>query len=237
LKFWFASVTIYLQYVNQQSIIFNSTETSQDQAVIKRNDTIYLTTLFKIYAVFRYEILLDGNTITATSRNATSRNLSEIEQTFSTVTMDRIVLDDEASNASTVHCGYEEDPYACIPERLPVPDRTCFSNHLTARDMLEMSDKDKKALHSSSRRLQYIASTEPAGALLKPVHLLSMDNRMLQHLFLEWTDLQLHKNLQEADEIREGEELEYHQRVADEMEYIDHDDYNTPSSSSDSVDY
>jgi hypothetical protein len=59
----------------------------------------------------------------------------------------------------------------------------------------------------------------------------------LQHLFLEWTDLQLHKNLQEADEIREAEELEYHQRVADEMEYIDHDDYNTASSSSDSVDY
>jgi hypothetical protein len=162
-----------------------------------------------------------------------------IEQTnFSTFAMmDRIVSEDEASNASTVPCGWEEDRYACIPERLPVPDRTCFYNHLTARHMLEMSDKDKKALYSSSRRLEYIASTEPAGEALKPVHLLSMEDRMLQHLFLEWTDLQLHKNLQEADEIREAEELEYHQRVADEMEYIDHDDYNTASSSSDSVDY
>jgi hypothetical protein len=53
---------------------------------------------------------------------------------------------------------------------------------------------------------------------------------------LEWTDLQLHKNLQEADEIREAEELEYHQRVADEMEYIDHDDSDTNDENADDED-
>ena len=42
---------------------------------------------------------------------------------------------------------------------------------------------------------------------------------MLKLLFLEWRDLQLHKNLQELDEIRQGEEQQYHQQVAMEMEY------------------
>jgi hypothetical protein len=112
-------------------------------------------------------------------------------------------------------------------------DRTLLSVH----HLQEISEKDKYTLYTTSRRLRYIASTEPERAPLQPVHLLSMNTWMLEHLFLEWTDLLLHANLREADEIREGEELEYHQYVAYEMEYIDHDDYNTPPSSSDSIDY
>ena len=74
-----------------------------------------------------------------------------------------------------------------------------------------------------------------AEAVLKPVHLMSMDVDMSKLLFLEWTDSQLHKKLQELDKIREGEELQHHQQVAMEMENVDHDDCDTPPSSSDSV--
>jgi hypothetical protein len=71
-------------------------------------------------------------------------------------------------------------------EHLPVPDRTWLHNHLTPRHMLEMSQDDKMSLlFCSWRRLQLIASTQLAGAVLKSVHLLSMDVRMLQLLFLE----------------------------------------------------
>jgi hypothetical protein len=37
-------------------------------------------------------------------------------------------------------------------------------------------------------------------------------------------------DLQELDEIREAEELEYHENIASEMEYVDHDEYNLDSS-------
>jgi hypothetical protein len=144
---------------------------------------------------------------------------------------------DDISTASTLPCAYGEDRYACVPENhLPVPDRTWLYNHLRPRHIQEMSENDKMSLYYTWRRLVFIESTKNAGAVLTAVHLYSMDFPMLKLLFLEWTDLQMHKNLQGADEIREAEELEYHQRVAYDMEYVDHDDYNTPPSSSDSFD-
>ena len=144
---------------------------------------------------------------------------------------------DDISTASTLPRACGEDRHPCVPgNHLPVPDRTWLHNHLRPRHIQEMSENDKMSLCCTWRRLVFIESTKNAGAVLTAVHLHSMDFPMLKLLFLEWTDLQMHKNLQGADEIREAEELEHHQRVACDMEHVDHDDCNTPPSSSDSFD-
>jgi hypothetical protein len=94
----------------------------------------------------------------------------------------------------------------------------------------------------SWRHLQFVAaSTEPKGRVLKNVHLMAMDIGMLEHLFSDWSDLKHHRNLQEADErnhrnnlqeldkIREAEEQEHHEKIALEMEHIDHCEHNLDS--------
>lgn len=99
-------------------------------------------------------------------------------------------------------------------------------SYLKASHLLEMSQDDKRYLHFAWRRFESMARTQEAP-VLQPFHLLSMDYQMLQFLFVEWNDLQFHKSLRELDEIREAQELEYHQQIALEMEYIDHDDFNS----------
>ncbi len=101
-----------------------------------------------------------------------------------------------------------------------------FRSYLKASHLLEMSQDDKRYLHFAWRRFESMARTQEAP-VLQPFHLLSMDIQMLQFLLVEWNDLQLHKSLRELDEIREAQELEYHQQIALEMEYIDHDDFNS----------
>ena len=139
---------------------------------------------------------------------------------------------------ATVPCDWEEDRYACIPENTCIPktiilsviDKPYFCNQLTKEHMGEMNDDDKMSLYYSWRRLQL----QDPGTVLKSVDLWSMDLRMRNLLFLEWTDLQLHKILHDADKMREEEELEYHKNVAYEMEYMeymeymDNDDHSTP---------
>jgi hypothetical protein len=100
--------------------------------------------------------------------------------------------------------------------------REVCHNHL-----LDMEEENKMLLYYSWRRFQFHNSTQPAGRVLKNIHLVAMDTGTLRHLFLEW-------NLLEADKIREGEEQEYHEKIASEMENIDHEDYNTPPSSTNS---
>jgi hypothetical protein len=64
-----------------------------------------------------------------------------------------------------------------------------------------------------------------------------MDMEMIELLFVEWRNFELHKNLHRLDEIREGKELQP-SASRHQMEHIDHDDYLTPTppSSTDSVD-
>jgi hypothetical protein len=69
-------------------------------------------------------------------------------------------------------------------DNIPVPERAWLHTCLTHEHLLEMSEEDKRSLHVSWRRLQFVACTEPKGRVLKNAHLmLAMDIGKLEHLF------------------------------------------------------